>query len=662
MKQPELMTRLELLKHYYDQGWSLIPIKKGTKKPAVDWKQLQHQRACWQFIESWEAQFQQPDWAVITGKVSGLFIVDCDSLDALQQAEDLGLTNGCSVKTPHGHHFYFMYPDDGKVRKTISGYGSPGTYWPQVKGLDARSEGGYALLPPSNGYEWEIEHEAIIDELTEYKDWDDATFEEEQQPSLPVQPAQPVQQINSFSDIDLTHIALPKQGKNYNETRVKFAEIAAQYPDGKIPRGGSGIHDATYRFMSEEALIVGIGPELESAGRKFMETFFSEPLNDGRFETSLQTIRDKERTNHPERFDGNGNYTYHLPQQIIADSISDQQPPPIKPKFKFLTDNDSDEYAEGAEVECWQYPWLPKASIIQLFGYSGHGKSMFLQHALHHIACNMHFGPFRKGSKVPKIMYLDFENGRATWGRRVKQLKNSFGKSEDHILYWTPWSDNTSLNLSSSEGINTLVEMLQQEEPDILVIDTLRSAFPELQENNSEDWSAINQLAIKIRNAGCTVILVHHANKPPVNGSLGREAGSSNQLTTLETQVRITQVFEDKDIARDKGGIYSGDLASDPFDDLRQEMSDGCVLTMVVEMSYGKVREWTERHRAKQYIGYAKSKCGNTEIVGSRSPQDELALLIKQGKKMPQIRSKMEGCSDETLQKWAEEMEVKLPD
>lgn len=654
-----MTATLDTLRVYVDLGWSIIPIRHNEKTPLVSWTEYRTTPATFEQLKKWDKQFNSPRWAVITGKISNLFIVDCDNEEALIQAETLGLTNGCSVTTPNGKHFYFNFLDDGNNRKTISGHGSKGTYWPQVKGLDARAEGGYALLPPSNGYEWDIEEESIVDEITDYNDWPGATFEEDE-PDLLNQPIQ-AQPAQTFSDIDLSNTTLEGSGKTSNATREKFEEIVAQIPEGKIARGGSGIHDATYNFLAEEALLVGLGPELEQAGHEFMEQFFAAPLTDGRFETSLETIREKERRNHPERFDANGVYTYHLRHkqpQIDLNDIGKLPQVSVSTGKRFLVADDAAEYAVPEEDQYWQEPWLRKASIIQVYGYSGHGKSMFLQHALHHAACDLNFGCFPRAAR-PKILYMDFENGKATWGKRVDQMRQSFGNSKDNLHYWTPWLNDSFINLREQDGIIQLQSMLVELQPDILVIDTLRSAYPGLHENSAEDWSAINQLALKIRNAGCTVILVHHSNKPDKDG-LGREAGSSNQLTVLETQLRVTQVFNDKDLAKTKGGLFSGDLQINPYQYMHNQMPRNSVLQMVFELSYGKVREWTDLHDPKQYIGIAIRPDGQSIICNSPSPRERLKILIRNGTPRDMIIGKM-GRPLTTLEEWADQMKIVLP-
>ncbi len=650
---------IKILSEYVRLGFAIIPIKSGEKKALVKWECYQEKPATLEQVLEWYELFPNCNWAVITGNVSDVIVVDCDNPTALQVAEEYEITSGASVKTPHGYHYYFLHPHDNKLRKTISGHVSKGTYWPQVKGLDLRYEGGYALIPPSKGYEWEIELEDLSDELIKYPDWAGATYEDEVQPEL-IQQKNPATVINKFSDLDLTNTAIEGAGKNSNETEKKFKEIAEQYPDGKIARGGSGIHDATYHFLAEELLLVGIGPELEAAGHRFMETYFSEPLKDGRFETSLKTVRDKERTNHPERFDANNNYTYHLKTKGVT-PIPPIQATPIqaKPKRNILRSDDAAEFAEGKDIACWQSPWLPKASIIQVHGYSGHGKSLFLQHALHHAATGLHFGPFNHEDK-PNVLYLDFENGRTTWGRRVEQMKSSFGNPKDNLGYWTPWLNDEYINLREPEGVNKLLEFLNEYNPDVLVIDTVRSAFAGIKENSSEEWSSLNQLAINIRNAGCTVILVHHSNKPDKDGAMGREAGSTNQLTALETQIKVTQVMEDADAAKAKAAIFAGDLSTNPFHYMRQQMPIDSVLQMVMEVAFGKCREWTDLHDLKQYVGIAVRPDGRSYICHSDGPKERLKKLIDKRTPRDLILGKM-GRPLQTLEQWAKEMKLGLP-
>jgi hypothetical protein len=174
----------------------------------------------------------------------------------------------------------------------------------------------------------------------------------------------------------------------------------------------------------------------------------------------------------------------------------------------------------------------------------------------------------------------------------------------------------------------------------VVVIDTIRSAYPGLQENNAEDWARINQLALKLRNAGFGVVMVHHSNKPQDGGSLGREAGSTNQLTVLETQIRVTQVFEDKDTAEQNAALYDASYAQPVFPMLRRKLPDGWDVYMVMEIRYGKVREWTEAHDRVQWIGLAHSLTSDERaIVSSRSTKQRAKDMALDGMPPEEIAS-----------------------
>ena len=175
-------------------------------------------------------------------------------------------------------------------------------------------------------------------------------------------------------------------------------------------------------------------------------------------------------------------------------------------------------------------PWLPKNTIVQVFGYSGHGKSLFIQHAMGALtAGNRYFGPFEIG-RPARVLYMDFEMGMATIARRLMDLKSVHNDTQDRLNIWTPFIDKREINLHNREGLQELQGWIE------FCIERHRhhrSAYPGLQENSADEWSKVNQLAVKLRNSGLSVVLVHHCGNPSESG-IGREAGSTNQLTVLK--------------------------------------------------------------------------------------------------------------------------------
>lgn len=130
---------------YNSLGWSIIPIKPQDKRPAISsWEQYQNRLATKEEIEKW---FTNTDYniALITGKISGVDVVDVDSYKGKGEFK---IDSPIKVNTPRGGtHYYFKHVDG--VRPGVNA----------DLGVDLRGDGSYVLIPPSlgpngNKYEW----------------------------------------------------------------------------------------------------------------------------------------------------------------------------------------------------------------------------------------------------------------------------------------------------------------------------------------------------------------------------------------------------------------------------------------------------------------------------------------------------------------------------
>lgn len=119
---------------------SLVPICAGdSKKPCVKWLEFQSRWPTIDDILSWPKE----NLAVVTGSISNLCIVDCESRE---DAEWFYRTKGQSpviVKTTRGFHFYFRWPG----QRVMNAQKVEGRY-------DVRGDSGFALLPPSANRSW----------------------------------------------------------------------------------------------------------------------------------------------------------------------------------------------------------------------------------------------------------------------------------------------------------------------------------------------------------------------------------------------------------------------------------------------------------------------------------------------------------------------------
>jgi hypothetical protein len=162
------MTVLEAAFRYSQLGFSVIPVKgsaysKGStlkekydngKTPLIPWAEFQSRIATEQEIQGWFIKWPLAAIALVTGRVSNLCAIDCDSPSAIEMFEGMvGDTFITPIQiTPRGGRQYICaYHESIPTKVELA---------PK---LDARGEGGYFLVAPSvnspNGspkqYEWE---------------------------------------------------------------------------------------------------------------------------------------------------------------------------------------------------------------------------------------------------------------------------------------------------------------------------------------------------------------------------------------------------------------------------------------------------------------------------------------------------------------------------
>ena len=146
-------SMLDLALHYRTRGWSLIPIKAGTKnQPLGKWKPFQTKPADELQLRRWFGNGSSKNMAVVLGAVSGGLV--CRDFDTVKEYEvwadahpELAKTLPTAA-TSRGRHVYCRAaladlffvdlrmidpPEDGEYRG---------------------DSGHYCLLPPSRHPEW----------------------------------------------------------------------------------------------------------------------------------------------------------------------------------------------------------------------------------------------------------------------------------------------------------------------------------------------------------------------------------------------------------------------------------------------------------------------------------------------------------------------------
>jgi energy-coupling factor transporter ATP-binding protein EcfA2 len=157
-EQKEIVMAEEALK-YLRRGWSIIPVGAGEdgKSPFLKtWSEYQNRKPTEIEVKSWWEQWPNANIAVITGRISGISVVDVDCKHGDPTEPDKITDQGSTKGLPPtltarsgsgGWHFYYKYPDGLSSRIGIAHL------------VDIKSDGGYIILPPSlhrsgNRYEW----------------------------------------------------------------------------------------------------------------------------------------------------------------------------------------------------------------------------------------------------------------------------------------------------------------------------------------------------------------------------------------------------------------------------------------------------------------------------------------------------------------------------
>jgi hypothetical protein len=158
-------------------GWSVIPVDtrpkedpKDEKIPLVPWTSYQKEPASVEQIKNWWRQWRHAGIGIVTGKASGVLVLDFDDEESLKwfEREVCRLPETLKQTSGKGIHYFFRYPDNVEIRNKQGVEGQR---------LDVRGEGGYIIVAPSvhpigREYQWVGTNPLYegIDELAELPD------------------------------------------------------------------------------------------------------------------------------------------------------------------------------------------------------------------------------------------------------------------------------------------------------------------------------------------------------------------------------------------------------------------------------------------------------------------------------------------------------------
>jgi hypothetical protein len=143
---------IESARQYQRLGLSVIPVGRD-KHPLVEWKPYQDESPHTDQVDEWWTKWPEANIGTVTGKVSGLVVLDADGPPGLASLKALHTPAKTWVsrtgRPEGGWQQFFRHP----------GHSTIGNRAGLRPGLDVRGDGGYVILPPSlhasgRRYEW----------------------------------------------------------------------------------------------------------------------------------------------------------------------------------------------------------------------------------------------------------------------------------------------------------------------------------------------------------------------------------------------------------------------------------------------------------------------------------------------------------------------------
>ncbi|MBP6946295.1 MAG: bifunctional DNA primase/polymerase [Candidatus Pacebacteria bacterium] len=126
---------------YAVSGYSIIPLKKDKKPAITSWLDFQKEPATEEIIEGWWLSHPEANIGIITGKISGITVVDIDVKGDDKAVALSTFPETFTVATPSGgYHLYYQY--DPEIKQTANTY-------PQFPHVDIRNDGGYVVAAGS---------------------------------------------------------------------------------------------------------------------------------------------------------------------------------------------------------------------------------------------------------------------------------------------------------------------------------------------------------------------------------------------------------------------------------------------------------------------------------------------------------------------------------
>ena len=183
---------------------------------------------------------------------------------------------------------------------------------------------------------------------------------------------------------------------------------------------------------------------------------------------------------------------------------------------------------------------FPVGYVTILASKPGVGKTWFL----HKLACDVSIGgstmPFGYSEPERRVVYLSGETGVQLLNKR--QALTNWRYNERNLSIYSlgdAISNNVSLFLDDTDGRNNLVEILREENPELLIIDTLISFHRQdesAQKEITDIYAFLSKIATKF---DCAVLISHHLRKSKASSVTAINSMSQDEVIGTSAMARL---------------------------------------------------------------------------------------------------------------------------
>lgn len=267
------------------------------------------------------------------------------------------------------------------------------------------------------------------------------------------------------------------------------------------------------------------------------------------------------------------------------------------------------------------HPVIPSRGLAMLYAPRGIGKTYLALHMAYAAACGGNCLSWR-ADKPRRVVYIDGEMPAAALQTRLIAIADSFTTSPPPG-YFRLLSDSLL-----PEGMPDLADPTSWDilwpfikDAELIVLDNLSTLCRHGRENESESWVPVQENLLRLRRAGVSVLMVHHAGKG------GQQRGTSKREDVLDTVIALRR----------------------PADYQPQE---GARFEVHIEKARGFHGEEAEPFEARLQVNDAGVQWTVTSLANAK--QAQASLLFEQGMKVREVAAEV-GISKTTAGRFREQ-------